>query len=108
MLCKQAGRPFQHYLSSCSYLPEDDWKLMTRVRQTLYTEHSYTPEEEEEDYLEEEDEVTYTASHMPTSRRACTKQSPVFKSFYKHFPLQQTLDTGAEISMIKSSVANFI
>ena len=30
-------------------------------------------------------------------RRVSTKQSPYFKVFYKHFPLQLTLDTGSEV-----------
>ena len=42
------------------------------------------------------------------SRRVSTKQSPHFKAFYKYHPLRLTLDTGAETSMIKSSVARSI
>ena len=30
-------------------------------------------------------------------RRVSTKQSPYIKAFYKHFPLQLTLDTGYEV-----------
>ena len=37
-----------------------------------------------------------------------TKQSPHFKAFYRQYPVNITLDTGAEISMIKSSVAQLI
>ncbi|CAC5401057.1 unnamed protein product [Mytilus coruscus] len=40
--------------------------------------------------------------------RVSTKQSPYFKAFYKHFPLELTLDTGAEVSMIKASSADYI
>ena len=35
-------------------------------------------------------------------------QSPCLKVFYKHHPLQVTLDSGAEINMIKSSIASRI
>ena len=42
------------------------------------------------------------------SRRVSTKQSPHFKAFYKHYPIQLTLDTGAETNIIKSSLAHFI
>ena len=42
------------------------------------------------------------------SSRVSTKQSPYMKIFYKHHPLLVTLDTGAEINMIKHSVAQFI
>ena len=37
-----------------------------------------------------------------------TKQSPNFKAFYKQYPVKITLDIGAEISMIKASVAQHI
>ena len=42
------------------------------------------------------------------SRRVSTKQSPHFKAFYKHYLIQLSLDTGAETSMIKSSLAHSI
>ena len=45
---------------------------------------------------------------ISTLRRVSTKQSPHMKVFYKQFPLQIILDSGAEISMIKTSVANYI
>ncbi|CAC5417171.1 unnamed protein product [Mytilus coruscus] len=41
-------------------------------------------------------------------RRMSTKQSPYFKAFYNHFPLELTLDTGAVVSMIKASSADYI
>ena len=35
-LCKQAGRTeFQHFLSSCRFLPENDRKFMTKARQIV-------------------------------------------------------------------------
>ena len=34
-----------------------------------------------------------------------TKPSPHFKAFYKQYPVKITFDTGAEISLIKASVA---
>ena len=37
-----------------------------------------------------------------------TKQSPHFKAFYKQYLVKITLDTGAENSMIKASVAQHI
>ena len=45
---------------------------------------------------------------MSTSRRVSTKQSPQMKVFYKRFPLQIILNSGADISIIKTSVANYI
>lgn len=40
------------------------------------------------------------------SSRVSTKQSPHFNSYYQHHLLKLTLDTGAETSMIKASVAS--
>ena len=37
-----------------------------------------------------------------------TKQSPHIKTFYKQYPVKITLDTSAEISMIKASVVQNI
>ena len=37
-----------------------------------------------------------------------TKQSSHFKAFYKQYPVKITLDTGAEISKIKASVAQHV
>ena len=55
-----------------------------------------------------EDEHSSCTSARSVSRRVSTKQSPHFKAFYKHYPVQLTLDTGAETSMIKSSLARSI
>ncbi|CAC5379308.1 unnamed protein product [Mytilus coruscus] len=41
-------------------------------------------------------------------RLVSTKQSLYFKAFYKHFPIELSLDTGAEVSMIKASSADYI
>ena len=46
--------------------------------------------------------------NLCSNRRVSTKQSPYLKVFYKHNPLQITLDSGAEVSMIKYSVASLI
>ena len=105
ILCKQAGRPFQHFLSTCTYLPEDDRLFMTKVRQL--SDNTFEAEEDEAEYLVDSPEIDEN-HHVPSSRRVCTKQSPTLKVFFNQYPLQLTLDTGAEISMIKSSVANYI
>ena len=48
------------------------------------------------------------AAFQPFNTYVSTKQSPHFKAFYKQYPVKITLDTGAEISMIKASVAQHI
>ena len=55
-----------------------------------------------------EDEHSSFTSARSVSRRVSTKQSPRFKAFGKHYPVQLTLDAGADISVIKSSLARFI
>ncbi|CAG2238456.1 unnamed protein product [Mytilus edulis] len=112
ILCKQAGRPSQHFLSTCKYLPDEDKQYMSRVRQSYCTE---VGDSESEDNVDNE-QVSFLNDNVGPSklrvvsalRRVSTKQSPYFKAFYKHFPLELTLDTGAEVSMIKASSADYI
>ena len=105
-LCKQAGRNDQHFLSACSYLPPEDRTYLSRSRLTS------SFDDEESDYVPppfpDEDDPPLRTAARTVSRRVSTKQSPHFKAFYKHHPLRLTLDTGAETSMIKSSVARSI
>ena len=42
-----------------------------------------------------------------TSCRVSTEQSPYFKAFYYHNVIKVTLDTGAEVSMIRAKLAGF-
>ena len=107
-LCKQAGGNDQHFLSSCSYLPPEDRTYLSRSR------FMSTFDDEETDYVDyapplftAEDEPPLCTSARSVSR-VSTKQSPHFKAFYKHYPIQLTLDTCAETSMIKSSLARSI
>ena len=49
--------------------------------------------------------------YLPQNARshvALVLKSPHFKAFYKHYPVQLTLDTGVETSMIKSSLTRSI
>ena len=74
-----------------------------------------TFDDEDPDYMDyspplfkAEDEHSSFTSARSVSRRVSTKRSPHFKAFYKHYPVQLTLDTGAQTSMIKSSPARSI
>ena len=51
IVCRQASRPFNHFLSTCAYLPESDRKFLSRVR------HVAIQEGDEEYY---EDSFYYT------------------------------------------------
>lgn len=105
-LCKQAGRQkANHFLSKCKFLPESDKKYMNtgKIRQA-------TNESDDSDTEDVPREIDFEApvQRVLSTRRVSTKQSPILRAFYKHFPLQLTLDSGAEISMIKQSVAEYI
>ena len=110
-LCQQANRSqFHHYLSKCPFLPTRDRQYLTRARQIMAecpdTQHS-DPDSDSPTAAE-----YHPASHShrvtPSGRRVSTKCSPHLKVFYHHHALQLTLDTGAETSMIKASIARQI
>lgn len=111
ILCKQAGRPHQHFLSMCDYLPEDDRKYMrSKVRQSVEVTSNVIDDEDDlsDDSTCPEDSGSHKLRVVASTRRVHTKQSPYFKAFYGHHPLNVTLDTGAEISMVKASTATYI
>lgn len=102
-LCKQAGRQHQHYLSKCKYLPIEDKQYMSRSRQVVSTELEEPSSDCELDATTE-DSHSYRVKSS-TTNRVCVKQSPHLKAFFDHHPLLLILDTGAETSMMKTSVA---
>lgn len=106
ILCKQANRPYQHFLSRCTFSPQEDRLFMSRSRH-ITSVMIQSEDEEEEEYTSPSNDVS-ADSVVHSSRRVVTKQSPTLRVFHKHHPLVLTLDTGAEISMIKASVAHMI
>ena len=110
-LCKEAGRPHQHFLSKCVFLPKEDREFMSRTRQ-LYAIEVESDSESTDDQSYSQHSQHPAVEHCPqvvsSTRRVVTKQSPTLRAFYNHHPLVLTLDTGAEISMMKSSVAREI
>ena len=58
-------------------------------------------------FTAEDEHSLFTSAHS-VSHCVSSKQSPHFKALYKHYPVQLALDTGAETSMIKSSLARSI
>ena len=82
---------YQHYLSTCDYLPEKDRLFMTRAGQLVCTDNTTTdellcPNTASDDYEGEE-----TLNPRVLSCRVSTRQSPHFKAFYGHHPVQLTL-----------------
>ncbi len=109
-LCTEAKRPNGHFLSSCTYLPEADRQYLSRVRQlTDFTsspwdlpdtdlDHENVPYDKDEDSGD-----TCFRTNMVSVRKINIKQSPFFRAFYRQYPVNITIDTGAETSMIRSS-----
>ncbi|XP_060568064.1 exportin-5-like, partial [Ruditapes philippinarum] len=89
-------------------VPYEDKRYLSSVRQTVSDETAGDPEIDQESYEDDNQQSQCYGIHSATSRRVSTKQSPTLKTFYKHFPLNVTLDTGAEINMLKLSVAHYM
>ena len=109
-LCKQAGRNDCHFLSQCTYLPAEDRAFVAKARLTSSLDDEDDPTDSVF-FCPPETEDVASPLHSTArivSRRVSTKQSPHFNAFYRHYPLKLTLDTGAETSMIKASVARSI
>ena len=112
-LCKQAGRNnVGHFLSECSYLPEQDRRFMARAR--LVDSIIDQDEEEESGALVKAQEYSEYSSRECEGQAAdsCTsvsrvqvRQSPYLDTFYRHNPLRITLDSGATGNMIRASTA---
>ena len=109
-MCKQAGRNDRHFLSQCTYLPAEDRTFLAKAR--LASSFDDDDDPTDSDFFcppkVEEFASSPHSSARVVSRRVSTKQSPHFNAFYHHHSLKLTLDTGAETSMIKASVARSI
>ena len=106
-LCKQAGSNDRHFLSQCTYLPAEDRAFLAKARLTSSLDDEDDPTDSVF-FCPPETEDVASPLHSTArivSRRVSTKQSPHFNAFYRHHALKLTLDTGAETSMIKASVA---
>lgn len=100
-LCKEAGRGDQHFLSKCPFLPTEDRQYLTKTRSTIAFD------EDNSDYQDEYTWDVETHAHTRAiSRRVSTRKSPQLNVFFRQRPVQLTLDTGAETSMIKASLAS--
>ena len=108
-LCKQAKRTqFQHYLSQCPYLPNEDRQYLSRTRQVTGEQTtSARSDSEPEPDIDPDDEPSHHSYRVKssTNRVSIRKQSPHRKAFYNHHAISLNLDTGAETGMIKTAVA---
>ena len=52
--------------------------------------------------------ISLVSTELSTNRRVQAKQTPFLDTFYKHFPIRVTIDSGAETNLIKSSLVQRI
>ena len=111
-LCQAAGRPGSesHFLSRCRYLPEADRRFFSGVRLIVGCEGDVGDDHDESDALadlqvSDTDAVPAVPQISGPIRRVQTASSPHLIVFYAHNPLRLTLDTGAEVNLIRNSVA---
>ena len=107
-LCEQAGRPSNHFLSKCHYLPSKDKKFLAKSRRVMSAfEEENSSGEEEESYYEDKDEHQYQEElpRIPRTRRVMVKPSPWFNVHHNSSPITITLDCGAEADLIRLDVA---
>ena len=121
-LCKASNRRSDHFLSSCSFLPESDRKYMLKARQ-LSTFLLGATESDTEDQAEDDNQlVPYsnsnteqhnnTAAMLPAALHEMSTShvkvipSPFLDVFHEHHPVRLTLDSGATGNMIKATLAH--
>ena len=108
-ICKASGRPlFNHFLSSCKFLPESDRQYLTKARQIFGAEHDDDQFDEDDDLDQEDDQLTQSVNNISLARRVHIQSSPTMKVYSRHHPLCLTLDSGAETNMIKAATAKYI
>lgn len=116
-LCHQAGRSDEHFLSKCKFLPEHDKKFMARARQVICDDVSdYDLTEDNLDmhsiissvHTKSQDMSANITQEASCNRRVQVRQSPTMEYFSNHNAVRITLDSGAEINMIKASIAKYI
>ena len=81
---------------------------MKTSRQLYAIEVESDSESTDDQSYSQQPAVEHCPQVVSSTQRVVTIQSPTLRAFYNHHPLVLTLDTGAEISMIKSSVAREI
>ena len=126
-ICKNAGRPSNHLLSSCTLLTPDDKKFLSRARlisaldeemSQLSTGDMYPEDQHHDTYQDQDPDVgnpygdcqqqnyQHTAENpLPATRRVITRASPYLNVFHDHSPIKFTLDTGATVNMIHENTA---
>ncbi|RLC16966.1 MAG: hypothetical protein DRI57_10490 [Deltaproteobacteria bacterium] len=116
-LCRSAKRPADHYLSRCTFLPEQDRKFMIKARQ-VYAQDAF---DDKYDCCDQIDTLENTDFNIDTqnqgrlpqieslsTRRVQVKLSPYMSVFSDHVAVRITLDSGSEANLIKLSTATYL
>ena len=101
-LCESAGRSSGgHFLSKCPYLPSEDQKFLSRVRDV-------TTQEEEQCFEDSEEHFDPSVSRRLGGeiRRVDVVPSPILSVTVNSLVSEWTLDCGAETNLIKESECN--
>ncbi|CAH1263916.1 NOTCH1 [Branchiostoma lanceolatum] len=108
-LCKQAGRSvYDHFLSVCPYLPEQDKKYMVRTRAVEVEDYSdIDPSDDEEPIASvlRTETSTFVDDQPALMSRVTVRASPHLEVFHNGQPVNILLDSGAESSMIRADEA---
>ena len=103
-LCKEAGRPYSHYLSKCLHLPPDDRKFLARARRI--TDICEQSDSDEPDEILDHQPVN--TSESASVNRVQVQQSPCLYAFHECDTVCITIDSGATGNMMKASYARFL
>lgn len=108
-LCKQAGRQgYDHFLSVCQFLPENDRKFLARARHTMSRDETVEVEAVSNEDLVQADDYCEPECNISSTRRVQVRQSPYLHVFHQQHSMRITIDSGAETNMIRESVARHI
>ena len=78
-LCKQSGRTDSHFLSECSFLPEDDRKFIAKARKIACILDEAPTDLEDEPQTSDPDPIE--AQPSPSALRIQVRQSPYVMLF---------------------------
>ena len=111
-LCKAAGRPGSdsHFLSRCRFLPESDRRFMAGIRLIAGCDDDADFDEPEDDAPVSPPSADEHVCNNPSdsARRVQPHPSPYLPVHCAEHPLRVTLDTGAEINLVRVTVAAHI
>ena len=108
-MCDSHGRPNNHHLMDCRWIPSDDREYISR-KHAAARNIGVDEEEYDDEYSSDGDSVT-SAHYIrhndddTLSRRIQVEQSPYLDTYYRHCPLRITVDSGATGNFIGQSTA---